>query len=111
MIHELNKSMADPRPSIEVREIARWLYRKQSKRLASGGTTGGVLDDAGGAGGGQRGITAHADGGQGPGPSSRGSMKGGPFESWAVSSGFPLRQSGMLSAVGVFHEPNGDSHP
>ena len=36
MIHELNKSMADPRPSIEVREIARWLYRKQSKRLASG---------------------------------------------------------------------------
>ena len=35
-IHELNETMKDPRPSIEVREIARWLYRKQSKRLESG---------------------------------------------------------------------------
>ena len=36
MIHQINEGMEDPRPSIEVREIAQWMYRNQVKRLASG---------------------------------------------------------------------------
>ena len=36
MIHQINNGMVPPRPSIEVREIAQWLYRKQVKRLESG---------------------------------------------------------------------------
>ena len=36
MIHQINEGMEDPRPSIEVREIAQWLHRKQAGKLATG---------------------------------------------------------------------------
>ena len=35
-IHQLNESLEHPRPWIKVREIARWMHRKQAARLASG---------------------------------------------------------------------------
>ena len=36
MIHQINEGMQNPRPLVEIREIATWLHRKQVKRLASG---------------------------------------------------------------------------
>ena len=36
MIHHINEGMENPRPSVEVREIATWMHRKQSDRLARG---------------------------------------------------------------------------
>ena len=36
MIQQINENMQNPRPSVEVREIATWMHRKQVKRLASG---------------------------------------------------------------------------
>ena len=36
MIHHINEGMENPRPSVEVGEIAQWLHRKQNDRLARG---------------------------------------------------------------------------
>ena len=36
MIHHINEGMENPRPSVEVREIATWMHRKQTDRLARG---------------------------------------------------------------------------
>ena len=36
MIHQINEGMQNPRPSVEVREIATWMHRKQTDRLARG---------------------------------------------------------------------------
>ena len=36
MIHHINEGMENPRPSVEVRELATWMHRKQTDRLAKG---------------------------------------------------------------------------